>query len=211
MADYEDLDFAESLEASEFQASGVSVEAEIEAARARLRGGRAGFLQAVESMAIPSGGEEALETGEGYLEQFEAFVARLRIRHFAAHEFLAMGGSNTSGPCAGKNHLPPSNMWTTFAATALFADAIRARLGSALIILSGYRSDSYNACIGGASQSQHKRFCALDITPASASIHDLWSAARALRAETPQFAGGIGKYNSFVHIDTRGANVDWVG
>ena len=211
MTDLVEQDFETKLEVGEFRADGVSIEAEIEAAKARLRGGRAEFLRAVGPVAVMPGAEESLETTESYLAEFEAFVARLGVRHFSAHEFLTMGGSNSSGRCSGRNHLPPSGMWGAFAATARFADAIRARLGSALVVLSGYRSDSYNACIGGASQSQHKLFCALDISPLGASVQDLWGIARTIRAETPQFVGGIGKYKSFVHIDTRGANVDWVG
>lgn len=204
-------DFTTTLESGEFSAPGVSIGAELQAAKARQRATRAEFLSSLDPMALQGGDEETGETSEAYLARFEAFINGLAIRHFAPHEFLTMGGSNTSGPCAGSNHLPPTSMWRTFSPTALFADAIRARLGSPVTVLSGYRSEAYNACIGGAAQSQHKLFCALDIAPLSASVDALWSVARALRAETPQFAGGIGKYNSFVHIDTRGANVDWVG
>jgi hypothetical protein len=31
----------------------------------------------------------------------------------------------------------------------------------------------------------------------------------AVRASDPKFMGGIGKYNTFVHIDTRGREANW--
>ena len=88
-------------------------------------------------------------------------------------------------------------------------DEIRARLGTSVIILSAYRSESYNACIKGAPRSQHKRFCALDLAARGGSVADWWRVAREVRDSSPDFAGGIGRYNSFVHVDTRGQAVDW--
>lgn len=201
----------EILEAGEFSADDISIDAEIEAAENRLNASRAEFLSGLEAAVVPRDGDEALETAESYLDRFQHFVRGLNLRHFNAQEFLVLGASNASGRCSGSNHFPPASLWSTLATTACFADAIRARLGHSVIILSAYRSEAYNACIGGATRSQHKRFCALDIVPRGTSVSRLWEVARAIRAETPSFAGGIGRYGSFVHIDTRGNHADWVG
>ncbi len=200
------------LEAGEFSGEGVSIEDEIAAAISQSKRSQAEFLGTLESAQIPSNGSEAAETTSSYMERFSTFIAGLNLRHFKAQEFLVLGASNNpGGKCAGRNTLPPSELWPTLEPTARFVDAIRARLGSSVVILSGYRAESYNGCIGGASRSQHKLFCALDLTPRAASVDQLWETARSIRAANGAYTGGIGKYRSFVHIDTRGNNADWVG
>jgi uncharacterized protein YcbK (DUF882 family) len=94
-------------------------------------------------------------------------------------------------------------------------DEIRARLGAAVRILSGYRSEDYNACVGGAENSLHRTFNALDWVCDAGSVEEWRDAAHAVRASTPGFRGGIGFYQragtsgDFIHIDTRGTNRDW--
>jgi len=79
-------------------------------------------------------------------------------------------------------------------------------LGSdtALIINSGYRTPTYNRKIGGAKKSQHMEGTAADV-----SLPDGMSADNmAALAEQAGF-DGIGKYNTFVHVDVRGYNARW--
>lgn len=143
--------------------------------------------------------------------RFEARIAALNLRHFVAAEFLVMGGSNVAGPCAGTNSLPPEELWPNIEASALMLDEIRQRLGAAVTISSCYRSPVYNRCIGGARASLHLRFNAIDWTCAAGRPRDWAAAARAVRQSNPRFAGGIGVYRSFVHIDTRGHAAEWEG
>jgi N-acetylmuramoyl-L-alanine amidase len=190
--------------------SEVPIEEEIAYASRIAALGLDEFREQVMPEAIAVDGMEAAQESSSYLARFEAFVADLGIRHFAPHEFLMMGSSNAPGNrCAGRNVYPPESAWQTMAPSARMLDAIRTRLGAPVIILSGYRSDSYNRCIGGASQSQHKRFSAFDFVGRSGTVRDWWEAARAVRAGDNAFAGGIGRYRTFVHIDTRGHNADW--
>ena len=49
---------------------------------------------------------------------------------------------------------------------------------------------------------------AVDVVFRGASSSHVASVARYLRSKR-KFSGGIGTYNSFVHIDTRGYNADW--
>ncbi|MBT3143363.1 N-acetylmuramoyl-L-alanine amidase [Ruegeria litorea] len=137
---------------------------------------------------------------------FEAFIRSLGLRYFSPSEFLVLGGQNKSGKCAGKNTLPPQSLWGNIANTALLVDRIRDRLNAPVFITSAYRSPPYNACIGGASASQHMRFNALDWY---CTAHDRahWrQVAEQLQASDPgRFAGFIKDYagGNFVHIDTR--------
>ncbi|MGI9423682.1 MAG: YcbK family protein, partial [Hyphomicrobiaceae bacterium] len=143
---------------------------------------------------------------------FAAFINGLGLQYFQPAEFLQLGASNRpGGRCAGRNSLPPRNLWNNLARTARMLDAIRADLGSPIRILSGYRSERYNSCIGGASRSRHKTFRAIDWTCTSGSVSSWRAAARRVRARNSDFAGGIGYYPSsrFIHIDTGRSNTDW--
>ncbi len=150
-----------------------------------------------------------LESGGFDYAAFEAFIDDLNLRYFQPHEFLVMGGSNQSGPCAGKNRLPPKSLWPRLTNSAQMLDEIRHRLGAPVRILSCYRSPQYNVCIDGASGSLHKQFNAIDWR-CSAGTSSTWrGVAREVRDSHSRFRGGIGLYSSFVHIDTRGYNANW--
>lgn len=74
-----------------------------------------------------------------------------------------------------------------------------------ILILSGYRSRSWNRKIGGAKFSQHMHGRAVDIAPADPSrLDELRRAVLSL----PELDGasrvkGIGYYPTFVHLDIR--------
>lgn len=140
-------------------------------------------------------------------------VARFRarcagLRHFTAAELLFPGARSRSGACKGLNDLPGPRECANLLRIARAADEIRARLGSPLKVISGFRSAAYNRCIGGASQSLHMQGLALDLAPVSASVAELWEVARQARRDGV-FFGGIGRYGSFVHVDARGYLADW--
>ena len=93
--------------------------------------------------------------------------------------------------------------------TLRVADEISVRLGTSVkIVTSAFRSPSYNArCPGAKPNSCHKQNFALDLS-FHASTHSVARAARNIREEG-KFRGGVGRYSSFTHVDTRGYNVDW--
>ena len=76
-------------------------------------------------------------------------------------------------------------------------------------ITNAYRAPAYNAAVGGKSASLHLKFNALDFQVPGLSTSDYAWALRRMRDEERFFSGGIGLYNSFVHVDTRGANATW--
>lgn len=154
-------------------------------------------------------GGAALESFD--FEEFDAHVAALGLRHFRSIEFLFLGSSNQSGKCAGKNALPPRSLWDNISNTALMVDEIRERLGAQIRLLSVFRNQSYNTCIGGESGSLHMRFNAIDFTCSGGTVKEWRDTARDVRNSDKRFVGGIGYYpkKSFIHIDTRGRVADW--
>lgn len=81
--------------------------------------------------------------------------------------------------------------------TLQVADAAREWLGAPIICNSGCRCSEHNAKIGGATKSQHVRARAMDLATSDPEALYDWLCK--------EYEGkyGFGKYNSFVHIDTR--------
>ncbi|OCK55055.1 N-acetylmuramoyl-L-alanine amidase [Bradyrhizobium sp. LMTR 3] len=145
---------------------------------------------------------------------YVAFIDQLELEHFSPAEFLVMGASNQPGAsCAGKNTLPPRELWPRIANTAKMLDEIRRRLGAPVRILSCYRSPAYNSCIGGESASLHMKFNAIDWRCDSGTVQEWHRAAKEVRRSKPAFLGGVGLYinSRFIHIDTRGHEANWQG
>ncbi|MCJ8502219.1 N-acetylmuramoyl-L-alanine amidase [Desulfatitalea alkaliphila] len=145
-----------------------------------------------------------------HLSDFVQFIDGLRLRHFTADEFLFMGKAHQSGRCRGLNTYPPPHLWRNIIHTALMVDAIRAELGAPIRITSCYRSPAYNRCVGGAADSRHLHFDAIDFV-CRTGTPEIWRRVAAhLRDSDPRFVGGIGASAAgVVHIDTRGRPADW--
>ena len=81
---------------------------------------------------------------------------------------------------------------------------IRDHYGLPVTINSAYRTPAYNNKIGGASESMHMTGKAADIVVKGISPQELYDWLN------PRHSGGMGKYKTFVHVDT-GNNRRWVG
>ena len=82
---------------------------------------------------------------------------------------------------------------------------LRDHIKKPIRVISGYRHPEYNKKIGGAKKSQHMEARAADIKVsgmAPAEVH-----ATILKL----IKGGLGKYSTFVHYDTRGTAARWSG
>jgi len=105
-------------------------------------------------------------------------------RHFSRREFACHCGCGYD---------------TVDAALLKVLEDVRRTFNAPVTINSGCRCEKHNAKIGGSEHSQHKLSRAADIAvegiPAEA-VHD-WLVSR----YPDKF--GIGKYNTFTHIDTR--------
>lgn len=83
-------------------------------------------------------------------------------------------------------------------------DAIREHFGVPVKVTSGNRCSEYNAYIGGAANSQHLKGKAADIKIKGVKPQDVADYAETLLKE-----GGIGRYNSFTHVDVRSKKARW--
>lgn len=82
-------------------------------------------------------------------------------------------------------------------------DALREWAGAPVEVTSGYRTHCYNARVGGANESRHMYGLAADVKAQSKPPCEV-----ARWAERHGF-GGIGKYQSFTHVDVFGQSRRW--
>jgi hypothetical protein len=133
------------------------------------------------------------------------FAAMLRghgISNFTALEVCPVG-REAKGV---KLQAPPCTLWANMIPTLRVAEWLRARFGRPVIINSGYRDGAYNRAIGSTDASQHVQFRAIDIRIPGVASDEI---VAALEVHPQAGTLGIGRYNTFVHIDTRGTRARW--
>jgi uncharacterized protein YcbK (DUF882 family) len=84
-------------------------------------------------------------------------------------------------------------------------EPLRTRWGGPIVVISGYRTRSYNASVGGARLSRHCDGEAADIRPVSlARVVDLRTLVEDMirDGDLPEL-GGVGTYKGWVHVDVR--------
>lgn len=86
-------------------------------------------------------------------------------------------------------------------------NAIRSRYGKPIVITSGYRSPEHNAAVGGVQNSFHTLGLAADIRPLSENCSDLPELQKI--CDEMNARGGVGFYDTFVHVDVRGERARW--
>ncbi|MBK1789959.1 YcbK family protein [Persicirhabdus sediminis] len=107
------------------------------------------------------------------------------------------------------NDLPPKSQWRKMKPTLLLVDHMAGNMGAPIKeIVSAYRSPRYNRAVRGKSRSFHMQNVAVDVTFHGASPWRAAAMAKKLR-DQGKYKGGVGRYSSFVHVDTRGQNADW--
>jgi len=85
---------------------------------------------------------------------------------------------------------------------------LRDYLGMPIIINSGTRCPKHNAAVGGTRNSYHLRGYAADIWVEGLSLKELVRAAEEFKVFRH---GGIGIYDTFIHLDVRGHRARWRG
>ena len=86
-------------------------------------------------------------------------------------------------------------------------ERMRGELGFPIVVNSGYRCARHNRAVGGAAHSWHLLF-ATDVRPVDGASEKL--AAMYDAAERLGF-GGIGRYETFIHLDIRPDPMRWRG
>lgn len=90
-------------------------------------------------------------------------------------------------------------------------EALRGYYDRPIVVLSGYRTPYWNKKVGGARQSQHLEGKASDIHVVGISPRYIQATIERLIGEGKMLPGGLGRYRTFTHYDTRGRNARWEG
>ena len=148
-------------------------------------------------------------------ESFPTWFKRQGFRNFSAGEISSYWSRTKRGA---KNTEPPRYLWHRFVPTLRVVDDLRDHFGRPVTVTSNYRSPAYNAKCGSSNPpdpralagkgSQHVRFAAADIQVRGVSPSRVAEYLLGQRRETA-FIGGVGKYATFVHVDTRPYNATW--
>lgn len=88
---------------------------------------------------------------------------------------------------------------------------LRTHIGKPINIISAYRPPAYNKKIGGAKKSQHLLAKAADIKVPGMAPAEVHAEVIKLIKAGKMKQGGVGKYATFVHYDTRGTAARWSG
>lgn len=115
-------------------------------------------------------------------------------RHFRAAEFAC----NHCGEMHPDADMPPAELLD-------FLEIIRDHFQKPVVINSGYRCATHNRNVGGARQSRHMAGDAADIMVAGVAPSVVYAFCDDLIGDR----GGVGRYNTFTHIDVRGHRARW--
>lgn len=138
-------------------------------------------------------------------ETFAQWFDRQGLKHFKAQELTWYFSRVRNGV---KNSQPPRALWPNILPTLRILDRLREKLGKAVNISSTFRSLAYNRQVGSGDGSQHVKFTAIDFSVSGLTPAKVFAALLDMRNKG-EWTGGLGKYPTFVHIDTRGHNATW--
>lgn len=150
--------------------------------------------------------QEWVKLQGGNLNQYVNYINSLKLRKISAQQVVSAHAKERGNVW---NSLPPKQWWNRMGYTLRVLDRIALEMDLPCeAIVSAYRSPQYNArCAGAKRGSWHQANVALDVKFPTQSSR-VAATARNLR-DRGLFKGGVGRYGSFTHIDTRGTNVNW--
>jgi Peptidase M15 len=149
---------------------------------------------------------EWLRTQGTFIPEYARYLSTLKLQKISPFHVIEAHAKSKGEVW---NCLPPKMWWTRMGYTLRVADRIALEMGvSEVEVVSAYRCPLYNAhCEGAKPGSWHQANVAVDVKfPCAASY--VTAASRNLR-DRGLFKGGIGGYDNFTHIDTRGENINW--
>ncbi len=135
-----------------------------------------------------------------FLREMDAFLDGAGVKHFSAKEIAPVGKRVWKDGKSFDLQEPPREKWAHILPTLEVLEWLRAQVGP-LYVNSGYRDPDYNRAVGGAAESRHVAFNAIDFRSKTKKPKEL-----AAVLETYEYAEalGVGIYPAFVHVDTRG-------
>ena len=89
--------------------------------------------------------------------------------------------------------------------------SVRNKCNTPININSGYRCPQHNKLVGGAKHSQHVQATAADIVSPTLPPAKVADIVEDLMEQGAIPNGGIGRYNTFTHIDIRHDKARWSG
>ncbi len=167
---------------------------------------KAAFFGIIDDSPVPGIPHAWVQAKGSDVMQYARFIQKLNLRNVTPRMVLAPH-FKTRGRTS--NSIPPKAYWKNISATLRVIDKMTVRIGSPLKeVTSAYRSPRYNRAVGGKSRSYHMQNMACDIQYRNASPGHVSYVAKQLRKQG-YYKGGVGRYSSFVHVDTRGSNASW--
>ena len=103
----------------------------------------------------------------------------------------------------------PDDVYKNIQELAENLQIIRDELQEPIKINSAYRCENHNRKIGGTSKSQHVKGKAADIVVKNLSPDEVANALDNLQQGGFIKSGGLGRYDTFTHLDIRGTEARW--
>ena len=103
----------------------------------------------------------------------------------------------------------PEDVYKNIQELAENLQIIRDELQEPIKINSAYRCENHNRKIGGTSKSQHVKGKAADIVVKNLTPDEVANALDNLQQGGFIKSGGLGRYDTFTHIDIRGTQARW--
>ena len=119
-------------------------------------------------------------------------------KNFSKEEFDCNDGSEM-----------PINIYHNMVKVANQLQILRNHLGKPIQINSAWRSEEYNASVGGVKDSQHIMGRAADIVVRDLTSTEVYNTIEKLIEKGDMLQGGLGLYDTFVHYDIRGERARW--
>ena len=119
-------------------------------------------------------------------------------KNFSIEEFNCNDGSEM-----------PINIYHNMVKVANQLQILRNHLGKPIQINSAWRSEEYNASVGGVKDSQHIMGRAADISVRDLNPIEVYNTIEKLIMNGEILQGGLGLYDTFVHYDIRGERARW--
>ena len=119
-------------------------------------------------------------------------------KNFSKEEFDCNDGSEM-----------PINVYHNMVKGANQLQTLRDYIGKPIQVNSAWRSEEYNASIGGVKNSQHIMGRAADIVIKGMTPIEVSKIIEELISKGDMLQGGLGIYSSFVHYDIRGTKARW--